>query len=195
PKAGISNVRELLSKARAKPGTVSYGSLGVASSAHVAMETLAQQEGVELLHVPYQGTGPGVTALLGGEIDMLFASVGPSLPHVRGGRLVPVGITSRKRSSVVPDVPTFIESGLNFEVEGWFGIMVHRNTPASALQVLRREFWNFVSSKEFTEGVVLKNGYEPTTISPDQAEKFLVENRLKWASWVKRVEPRLRKSS
>lgn len=195
PKAGISSVRELLAKAKAKPGSVSYGSLGIASSAHVSMEVLAQQQGIELLHVPYQGTGPGVRAVVGGEIDLLFASVGPSLPHVRAGRLVPVGITSKERSPVVPDVPTFIESGVNFEVGGWFGIMAHRNTPPQVLQLLRREFWAYVSSKEFTDGVVLKNGYEPTTVSPEQAEKFLAENQAKWASWVKKVEPRLRKTS
>jgi tripartite-type tricarboxylate transporter receptor subunit TctC len=195
PKAGISNVQELLAKARAKPGTVSYGSLGIASSAHVAMEMFAQQQGIELLHVPYQGTGPGVTALLGGEIDLLFASIGPSLPHVRAGRLRAVAVTSRNRSSVVPDVPTFIESGLDFEVAGWFGIMAHRGTPANILQRLRQEFWTYVSSPDFREGVVLKNGYEPTAIAPDQAEAFLKENRTKWASWVKKVEPRLRRTS
>ena len=195
PKSGISNVQELLAKARAKPGTVSYGSLGIASSAHVAMEMFAQQQGIELLHVPYQGTGPGVTAVLGGEIDLLFASIGPSLPHVRAGRLRAVAITSRNRSSVVPDVPTFVESGLDFEVAGWFGIMAHRATPPNILQRLRQEFWTYVSSSDFREGVVLKNGYEPTAIAPDQAEAFLRENRTKWASWVKKVEPRLRRTS
>ena len=195
PKAGISSVKELLAKAKAKPGSVSYGSLGVASSAHVAMENFAQQQGIELLHVPYQGTGPGVTAVVSGEINLLFASVGPSLPHVRAGRLVPVAITSKSRSPVVPDVPTFIESGLNFEVGGWFGIMAHRNTPAHALRLLRREFWGYVSSDEFRDGVVLKNGYEPTTISPEQADEFLAENQAKWSTWVKRVEPRLRRTS
>jgi tripartite-type tricarboxylate transporter receptor subunit TctC len=174
---------------------VSYGSLGIASSAHVAMEMFAQHQGIELLHVPYQGTGPGVTAVLGGEIDLLFASIGPSLPHVRAGRLRAVAITSRNRSSVVPDVPTFIESGLDFEVAGWFGIMAHRGTPANILQRLRQEFWTYVSSPDFREGVVLKNGYEPTAIAPDQAEAFLKENRTKWASWVKKVEPRLRRTS
>ena len=195
PKAGISNVKELLAKARAKPGTVSYGSLGIASSAHVAMEVFAQQQGIELLHVPYQGTGPGVTAVVGGEIDLLFASVGPSLPHVRAGRLRAVALTARERSSVVPDVPTFVESGIDFEVAGWFGIVAHSATPPDILQRLRKEFWTYVSSSDFREGVVLKNGYEPTTVSPDQAEKFLSENRTKWASWVKKVEPRLRRTS
>lgn len=195
PKAGITSVRELIAKAKAKPGTVTYGSLGVGSSAHVAMEYLAQQEGIELIHVPYQGTGPGVTAVVAGEIDILFASIGPSLPHVRAGRLRAVGLTSKARSPVVPDVPTFIESGVNFEVGGWFGIMVHRQTPADALQLLRTVMWDYVSSKDFTDNVVLKNGYEPTSVRPDQAEQFLAENRKRWAAWVKKVEPRLRKSS
>lgn len=195
PKAGIGSVRELIAKAKANPGKISYGSLGIGSSAHVAMEVLGQQQGLEFIHVPYQGTGPGVKAVLGGEIDLLFASIGPSLPFVRSGQLRPVAVTSQSRSPVLPDVPTFIESGIDFDVSGWFGIVVHRGTPPATLELLRREFGEFVASKQFVEDVVLKNGYEPTTVKPEGAEQFLIQNRKKWASWVKSVEPRLRRTS
>jgi tripartite-type tricarboxylate transporter receptor subunit TctC len=196
PNTGITNARDFLAQAKAKPGAISYGSLGIGSTAHVAMEFLAQQQGVEVLHVPYQGTGPAMTAVLGGEVNTVFSSMGPSLPHIRAGRLRPVAVAGRTRSPLLPEVPTFIEQGIpNYEVSGWFGIVAPRNTPDAALQVLRREMWAYVSSKEFTESVVLKNGYEPTRYAPADADTFLREDRTKWAAWVKKVEPRIRKTS
>jgi tripartite-type tricarboxylate transporter receptor subunit TctC len=196
PDTGFRTVADIVAKARAQPGTVSHGTLGVGSIAHVGMEIFAQQAGIELLHVPFQGSGPVVTSLLGGNINGALLSIGASLVHARAGKMRPIALAAARRSPVWPDVPTFAESGFpDFEVRGWFGMFAPRGLPEPVAQTLTREMWSIISSKDFIENVTLKNGFEPADVPPEQFAQFLRNDQVKWATWVKKVEPRLRKSS
>ena len=191
-----NNFREMISLLKAgKPGEWDFATVGSTGIGRIAGETFAQQTGVKLQHIPFKGGGEVASNLLAGNVKFTIDPPGVHVPHVKSGKLKAFAVTGPTRLVSLPDVPTFIESGIDFDVSGWFGIVVHRGTPPATLELLRREFGEFVASKQFVEDVVLKNGYEPTTVKPEGAEQFLIQNRKKWASWVKSVEPRLRRTS
>jgi tripartite-type tricarboxylate transporter receptor subunit TctC len=126
--------------AKSSPGTVKYASPGIGGQQHLASEYLALATGVKLTHVPYKGTGQAMTDLLGGHVQMMFASIAPLLPHLRAGKLVPLGIADVKRSSLLPEVPAFSESGIErFEFVNWFGLFAPAGTPPALIEQLNRD--------------------------------------------------------
>ncbi|MDB5928160.1 MAG: Tricarboxylate transport protein TctC [Betaproteobacteria bacterium] len=130
PSVSARSLQDLIALARAKPRQLSYASNGTGTSAHMAGELLKRAAGIQLLHVPYKGAGIAVNDVLGGHVQLLFGAVATSLPHVRAGKLRALGVTSAKRSSAAPDVPTFAESGLpGFEVVQWFGAFAPARAP------------------------------------------------------------------
>jgi tripartite-type tricarboxylate transporter receptor subunit TctC len=200
--SGITTLADFINRAKEKPGTVSYGSLGVGSIAHVAMEVFANEAGIELLHIPYQGTAPAMTAAMTGEVQSVFLSIAAALPQLRAGRVRPIALAAATRSPLLPQVPTFAEASgttvpnmSDFDVRAWFGLFTPKGTPDAVMQLLRREFWAVLSSKEYVSEVVIRNGSEPATVPPEGMEQFIRDDQTKWASWVKRVERRLGKTS
>ena len=192
PSIGVSSLAELIAQAKAQPGKLSYASLGIASQAHVTTEMLAQLTGIELLHVPYRGIAPAVTALLAGEIKLLFAAITSTLAHIRSGRIRGIALAGPARSPLLPELPTFAEAGLaEFESRGWFGAFAPRGTPEPIVRRLGREIWSVVSSPEFVETVVKAQGFEAAATPPEQFEAFLRGDQEKWASWVNKLGARL----
>jgi len=190
----IKSVADLVARAKAAPGRVSYASLGVGSIAHVAMEAFAVENGIELLHVPYAGTNPAVTATVARDVDMTFVSIGVTLPHIPG-RLRPIALAGPIRSPMLPNVPTFIESGhKDFEVRAWFGLVAPRRTPEAIVSLLRQEVWKIVSSDEFIRTAVLPTAAERSTVPPENLENFLRADLAKWERWVKRLGPNVKLS-
>lgn len=130
PSLGIRSVKEFIAQARAEPEKFSFASAGSGTPQHLAGEIFGKAAGTKLTHVPYRGAGPALNDLVGGQVKVMFDVLGSSLPHIKAGKLVPLAVTSSRRSPSLPDVPTMAEAGLpNFEVTAWHGIAVRAGTP------------------------------------------------------------------
>jgi tripartite-type tricarboxylate transporter receptor subunit TctC len=135
PKSGITSIAGLIAKA--KQGTISYGSPGVGSQLHLAVELFKQKSGVEMTHVPYRGTPPALNDLLGGHIEVLVSNLPVALPVIRAGTVVPLALTTAERSPLLPDVPTLAEAGVpDIDVTSWYGLLAPRATPKPVLDAI-----------------------------------------------------------
>ncbi len=140
PSLGVTNLKAALDAARKSPG-LPYGSPGNGSPMHFAGEMLKSAAKVDLMHVPYRGVGPSITAALSGEVKLLFTGLGGAVPHIKGGKLVPLALTEKKRSPLLPDVPTATEQGVSgVEVNAWYGVFVPTGTPAPVIARLNQAF-------------------------------------------------------
>jgi len=139
PGVPVATVLELIALARAKPGTLSYGSQGLGSNGHVTGEMFRQRAGIDLLHVPYKGSAPALNDLLGGQIQLMFDNLPASLPLIRAGKLRAIAVTTASRNALLPDVPTIAESGLpGFDSSAWFAVLVSKAVPASRRTEIER---------------------------------------------------------
>ena len=147
----VKSVKELIDAAKAKPGELSYGSYGNGSSAHLLGEYLSKQVGIKLIHVPYAGVSPQITALVGGQIQFAIADIGVPGPFVKDGKLRPLAVTGSKRSASLPDVPTFAEQGVaGMEpFSPWWGLFAPGGTPKAIVDKLSAETVKIVKSPEF----------------------------------------------
>lgn len=140
PSLGVTNLKAALDAARKSPG-LPYGSPGNGSPMHFAGEMLKSAAKVDLMHVPYRGVGPSITAALSGEVKLLFTGLGGAVPHIKGGKLVPLALTEKKRSPLLPDVPTATEQGVSgVEVNAWYGVFAPAGTPAPVIARLNQAF-------------------------------------------------------
>ncbi|MBL8386089.1 MAG: tripartite tricarboxylate transporter substrate binding protein [Burkholderiales bacterium] len=140
PQLGAANLKAALDIARAQPG-LPYGSPGNGSPMHFAGEMFKRSSGINLLHVPYKGVGPSITAAIGGEVRLLFTGLGGAVPHIRSGKLVALAVTEKARSALLPEVPTATEQGVaNVEVNAWYGVLAPAGTPAPVVARLNQEF-------------------------------------------------------
>ena len=140
PKVQAASVQELIKYASANPGKITYGSFGNGSAAHLAGEQFKILAGVDIVHIPYKGSAPALTDLIGGQIDMMFDVLVSALPQVKGGRLRALAITSPERSPLVPESPTMQEAGvIGFDAGTWFGVLAPAGTPKSVIDTLSKE--------------------------------------------------------
>ncbi|MBK9609406.1 MAG: tripartite tricarboxylate transporter substrate binding protein [Betaproteobacteria bacterium] len=140
PSVGVKSVGELIALAKSNPGSVNYASPGIGGQQHLAGESLALATKTKLMHVPYKGTGPATTDLLGGQVQMMFASIAPLLPHLRAGKLVPVGIADTRRSPLLPDVLRSSSPGSpGFEFVNWLGLFAPAGTSMAVAEQLNRD--------------------------------------------------------
>ena len=144
------NVNELVALIKAKPAEASYGSNGNGTAQHLIGTQFQQQTGTRLQHIPYKGSGPLATDLLGGQIQMSFDTITPVLPHIKAGKLRPLAVTTAKRSPALPDVPTLQEAGLkDFDIGTWFGVLAPVGTPKPVLDRLSAEATKIIQSPDF----------------------------------------------
>jgi tripartite-type tricarboxylate transporter receptor subunit TctC len=140
---------ELLAAAKKSPGKVTYASVGNGSSPHMGMELLKRTAGVDILNVPYKGSAPALTAMLGGEIDTMFDNLPNAVPHVKGGRLRALAVTSEKRSRLMPEAPTMAEAGVpGYVMDIWFGVAVPAGTPPQVVASLNKEINRILAQPE-----------------------------------------------
>lgn len=164
PSMPVKSVGEFLERVRAKPGSATYATPGLGSSPHLATESFRKLVGVSMVHVPYKGAAPAVTDLMGGQVDLSFATVGSVLPHLKSGKLTALAVASRQRSALLPQVPTFDEAGVKgFVVDTWYALLAPAATPAEALRVLEREATEFGRSASVRDRL-LAAGLEPHTV-------------------------------
>ncbi len=185
PSLPANSVQELLALARAKPGTLNYGSAGVASSLHMTGELFKHVTKINIVHVAYKGTAPALTDLLAGQVQMIFSTMPPPLPFVKSGKLRALGVTTAKRSRAVPDVPTIAEGGVpGFEVQNWQGIVVPAKTPRAIVDRLNREMVKALAQPSLVE-VFGTQGLDPVGNTPAQFDKLIHAEIEKWTALVK----------
>jgi tripartite-type tricarboxylate transporter receptor subunit TctC len=181
-----NNVKELLDLAAKKPGTLSYASPGAGSQAHLAGALLELTTGVQLLHVPYRGIAPAVTDLVGGQVSMMFAPLQTALPFVRSGKLRALGVASRKRSPLLPELPTIAEQGVpKFEAVSWYALMVPAGTPAAVIDKLSAATVRFIALPD-TRAKLAAQGMDPGGGSPEELAATVRAESARWSEVVRK---------
>jgi tripartite-type tricarboxylate transporter receptor subunit TctC len=154
PKVPVDSVRELIELAKAQPDRLNYASSGTGSSIHLAAALFEKMADVRMHHVPYRGAGPALADLLGGQVDLMFDTVAQSLPHIKAGKLKALGVTTTRRSSSLPDVPTIAEAALpGYEMSAWIGVIAPAGTPDPIVQKLQAEMARIVKAPDVVEAL------------------------------------------
>ena len=185
PSMAPVNMAQLLAYLRANPGKVEYASSSPGTAQHLAGELVQRMAGVNIVHIPYKGTGALMPDLLSGRVPMMFENIAIMTPHIRKGSLRPIAISSAKRTRLLPDVPTVAETGLSgFEVLGWFALLVPAKTPPEVIRRLN----NDVNAAIARPAIVVRFaelGAEPLGGSPDQAAAFIKGEQDKWGKIIR----------
>jgi tripartite-type tricarboxylate transporter receptor subunit TctC len=185
PAVPAKTVGEFIAWVKSQQGKVNYASTGTGSPPHLAAELLKITAGIDMQHIPYKGGGAALPDLIAGRVSMFFGSIATLRPHVDSGRLRAVGMTTAQRSAAMPDVPTFIESGLaGYEVNGWYGLLTTGKTPRAIVERLSATLRQILNDPE-TRAQFVKNGLDPTPSSAEEFERLLSAEIVKWASVVK----------
>lgn len=185
PTVPVKNVKELIMLARSKPGILNYSSSGNGSPAHLAGELFKLLAGIDILHIPYRGSPQAIIALLSGETAMMFSPIPIAMPHVKSGKLRVLGVTTAKRSKVLPDLPTISESGLSgYEVTQWYAMQAPAGTPKEVLAKLNGEVRKILSMPDIVERLSAQ-GAEPAPTTPEALEAYIKTETAKWAKVVK----------
>jgi len=186
PSTGFSSVAELLAAARAKQGTLVYGTAGNGTPPHMTGELFKAYTGVDITHVPYKGGAPAIADLIAGQIPMMFDNVPPLLPHVRSGRIKALAVTSLQRIAVLPDVPTLHELGLkDFDAVGWNGLLAPAGTPRPIVNRIHDEVIRVLRIPEVRDGLT-SQGADIVGNSPDEFAAWIRTEVKKWAEVVQR---------
>jgi tripartite-type tricarboxylate transporter receptor subunit TctC len=185
PTVPAKNTTELIALAKARPGQLNYASAGGGSATHLSGELLKSMAGVNIVHVPYKGTGPAVTALMSGEVDLYFATVPAALPLVEAKKLRALGVTSARRSALMRDVPAIAEAGLKgYETSTWHGILAPAGTSPEIVVKLNVEIARILAQSAVKERLV-GQGLDPVGGTPEQFGAYLKTEISKWAVVVK----------
>jgi tripartite-type tricarboxylate transporter receptor subunit TctC len=180
-----SSVRELIALAKASPGKLNYGSGGSGSGPHIVAELFKSEAGVDIVHVPYKGTGPLTAALVAGDVQLAFGNIFALVPQVKSGRLKAIAVTGAQRSSALPDVPTVSESGLaGFEAAGVHGLLVPAGTPRRIIDRLNAECVAILRSPE-VRAQLASEGAEPIGNTPDQYAAQIAAEIRKWGKLIR----------
>jgi tripartite-type tricarboxylate transporter receptor subunit TctC len=191
PAIPAKSLQELIALAKSKPGQLSYATPGTGSSPHLAGELLKMEVGIDILHVPYKGTVPAVADVMGGNVSMALANTLVALPHVKAGRLRGIAITSARRSTLVPELPTIAESAVRgFEAGTWYGLLAPAGAPREIVSRLNRAVVQIVQLPDVREKLAAQ-GAEPLAGSPEQAGEFVRREISRWAKVVKAANIRL----
>jgi len=180
PSLPVNNVQELIAYAKANPGKLNFASVGTGSPGHIAGELFKLKAGVDIVHVPYKGGGPAVTATLGGQVQLMFVSMPAAWQFVKAGRLRALAVTSDKRSVVAPDVPTMVEAGVpDCVVNSWYGMLVPAKTPPAAVAKLSAALTRVLQTADVRDRLLLQ-GAEATTSTPQEFDALIRDELAKW---------------
>ncbi len=190
PSLPARSVKELVMLAKARPAQLSYATSGIASGPHLGIELFSRMTGIRMVHVPYKGSGPGMIDLMAGQVQLSFNNLLASLPMVKAGKLRMLGITSAKRSPMVPDLPTIAETLPGYQVSGWYSLFLPAATPRAIAVKLHAEIVKVlqlpdVKNRLTGEGLTLVGN------TPEQFAEFLVAETRKWTEVIKAANVRL----
>jgi len=185
PSVPAASVGEFIAYAKANPGKLNFGSGSTGSAGHLAGELFKTQAGVEMTHVPYKGAAPAMNDLVGGQIQLMFDNLASSLGQVKAGRVRALAVTTARRTSLAPDLPTIAESGLpGFDINTWFGIFVPANTPREVVERLHAQFTRALALPDVKERM-LALGAEPVGSRPDEFAAYIRAEGEKYARLIK----------
>ena len=185
PNQPFKSVKDLIAYAKANPGKVNFGSSGNGSSIHLSGELFKSLAKVDMVHVPYKGSAPAVTDLLGNQIAIMFDNMPSAIQHVRSGKLVPIAVTTAKRSPELPNVPTIAEAGLpGYEATSWFGMFAPAGTPAPVLAQLNKALVKVLNQADVAKKIN-EQGAETYSETPEQFAAFIQAESAKWGKVVK----------
>ena len=181
PAVPAKSLKELVALAKAKPGALNYASAGTGTTSHLAAELLDSAAGIKMTHIPYKGTAPAVTGILGGEVQVMLAPALTVLPHIKAGKLRALATTGAERSPAFPDVPTVAQSGYpGFEASQWYGLLAPAGTPEPILARLNQEVVKAVQSPE-VKATLLSEGSEPIGSTREAFDQYLKSEIVRWA--------------
>ena len=185
PSVGVNTVADFIALAKARPGKILYASAGNGTAGHLGMELIKTMAGIDVVHIPYKGSPPALTDLLAGQVSAAFDNVLSSAPHVKAGKLRAIAVSTSKRSSAMPEVPTVAESGLpGFEVAVWQGILAPAGTPKSTVDALHAAVITALARPDMKVRMAA-NGTEIIGSSPAEFAAFIKSDIVKWAKVVK----------
>ena len=185
PSLPVKSVKELITLARSKPGQLNYASAGSGNATHLAGELFNSLAKVRLVHVPYKGSGPAVTDLVGGQVQLMFANLVAALPQVKAGRLRALAVTGEKRTAAAPALPTVIEAGVpGYVVLSWFGVLAPVATPREIITRLNAELIQAMRAPEMRDRLA-SDGAEPATGTPEQFAAFIKSEITQWTTVVR----------
>ncbi len=183
-----ADVKAMVALAKAAKTPMTYGSNGMGTAQHLIGTQVAGMTGTELVHIPYKGSGPLTTDLIGGQVNMSFDTITPVLPHIKAGKLKALAVTTGKRSSALPDVPTLDEAGLKgFDLGTWFGVLAPAGTPKDVVTRLNTEMVKIIHSPEFRQRMQ-EIGAEPIGNTADEMAKQIASDTSKYATLVKNAK-------
>jgi len=184
PSLPAKSVSQFIQLAKAKPGGISYASAGQGNVTHLAGELFKSTAGVDLLHVPYKGSGAAIPAVMGGQVQAMFANIAAAIPHIRSGRVIALGATGAKRPAIAPDLPTIAESGVKgYEVTAWFGMMVPRGVPRDIVAAVHAATIKVLKQPETVERLH-RDGLDVVAGTPQEFAAYLEGEAKKWAKAV-----------
>jgi tripartite-type tricarboxylate transporter receptor subunit TctC len=185
PSLKATTVKELIAVAKASPGKINFASSGYGTPAQLAGELFNSMAGVRLVHVPYKGASPALADLLGGQVQIMFSTMPPALPHVKDGKLRALAVTSLKRSPAAPDLPTLTQAGLpGFEANTWHGVVLPAGAPAEVIGKLNREIVTILHLPDVVERLSAQ-GAEPVGSTPEEFAAYIRSETAKWAKVVR----------
>jgi tripartite-type tricarboxylate transporter receptor subunit TctC len=183
PSVAAKNVKELIALAKTK--SLNGGSSGIGGAGHLALELFNVMAGTKITHVPYKGGGPAMIDLVGGQINLIFATAASAIPHMQAGRIRPLAVTTLSRSKLVPDLPTVSEAGLKgFEANNWYGLVVPAKTPRPIVERLNKEFVAVLNMPDIRE-ILFKQGLDAAPSSPEAFGAYIKSETAKWAKVIK----------
>ncbi len=186
PSVPANSVRELVAYAKANPGKLTYASQGVGASGHIAAELFKLQAGIDIVHVPYKGAAPAAQDLAAGHVHMMFDVVSLAMGPIQGGRVRPLGVTTKQRAAVLPDVPTMAEQGTPVEIGAWFGFLAPAGTPQAAITWLNRETTKIFSTPD-ASGRFVNQGAAVPLGTPKSFAQFIEAESNRYGDVIKRA--------
>src|SRR5688572_7913943 len=188
PSLPAKTLKDFVALARSQPGKLTYGSAGLGAGTHLAMELLLMSHKMDLVHVPFKGTGPALTALLGNQIAVFFSTYASALPHVKAGRLHAFAVTSAKRTATLPDVPTVAESGVpGYEYSTWYGLLAPARTPRPIIQKLSEATMSALGAPDVKERY-LSQGMDAVPTAPAEFAAMIRSEMAKWGKVVRAAQ-------
>jgi tripartite-type tricarboxylate transporter receptor subunit TctC len=190
-KVSAKTLKEFLALAKQNPGKLTYATAGNGSGNHLGGEMLKRMAGIDLVHVPYKGGAPAINAVLGGEVEAAVADPLAALPHIKAGTLRALAVTSAKRSTALPDVPTVAESGVTgYEASSWAGIAVHKSTPSAVVDKLYQAFSQALKAPDVASRLSSQL-YEPVGAGPKEFAALIASENERWSKLIKQLNVRL----
>lgn len=182
PSLQVTTLAELIALAKRKPGELTYASAGLGTSPHMGVELLKHMAGIDLVHVPFRGSGPAMTETLSGRVPIVLLSTLQAKPLIEGGQLRPLAVTSRKRTEALPNIPTMAEAGVpDYEALQWYGLLVPAGTPPDIVRRLQAEVSKALQLPDVKERLAA-DGAEPAGGTPEEFAKFIKDESEKWSN-------------